>query len=232
MHCLTRPLTGTSPVSVRLTPKTTRSGSFPIDRIDWDFGDGTPIKVVTRQGAEKDTTLIKNNEIANDLLDPRNYDVVHTYNRTTEQYPIFYPSLTAYSANTSIYDSCSIPIGPINLPKTDKQIDLIKVKNTLDGNFYTFSYENQCSFVTTATGVQNIFIPTTYNIPQNPIRDSFGEVLTFLGNDGSDYPPLLPQTCEAGEQFITFTYLISEYVVPELPELAITQEDGGYIVVP
>lgn len=232
MHCLTRPLTGTSPVNIRLTPKTTRAGSFPIDRIDWDFGDGTPIKVVTRQGAEKDSTLIRNNEIANDFLDPRNYDVTHTYNRTAEQYPIFYPSLTAYSANTGIYDACSIPIGPISLPKTNRQVDLLKVKNTLNGNFYTFSYENQCSFVTTATGVQNIFIPTTFSIPPNPIRDSFGEILTFLGNDGSDYPPLLPQTCEAGEAFITFTYLISEYVVPELPEVAITQEDGGYIVVP
>jgi hypothetical protein len=232
ISCVTRPLTGTSPHKVRLSPKTTKAGSFPIDRIDWDFGDGSSIKVVTRQGAAADLTLIKNNEFANDLLDPRNYDIDHTYNRTAEQYSIFYPSITAYSANTGTYDSCSIPIGPVLLPKTDKQVSLLKAKNTLNGTLYALSYGNQCSFVTTNTSVQNVFIPTTFNFPLNPVRDGFGATITYLGNNGSDYPPLLPQTCAAGQEFVTFYYLISETVIETLPEIAITQEDGSYIVVP
>lgn len=238
MYSVTRPITGISPHTVQLTPRTTKCGSFPIDRIDWDFGDGSPIKTVVRYGGNTTDTELVNNEIYSaDVLDPRNFDVIHTYNRSADTYPVYYPSLTAYSANTGSSDSCSITIGPIDLPDANSQIDIIKIKNTLEGALYTISYDNKCTFVTNVTGVKNIAQPA-YTVPQNNLRDSYGQIVIYFGNNGGTYPPYTPPTCAGYETIIPVYALVMEENTDidtstlNLSALsAIMQESDRYILV-
>jgi hypothetical protein len=243
MYCVTRPIFGESPFTVQLTPRSSICGSFPIDRIDWDFNDGSPVKIVTRQGAGRDTSLIRNNIFVEDLNDPRNYDVIHTYTRASDQYAIFYPSITAYSANTGTQDSCCITIGPITLSENNQQTNILKTYNTDNGLIYAFNYNETCSFLTTNKNIKNIEQPKI-NLPQTTVRDSFGSLTRYDGNNGEQYPPYIKQVC-FGEPGITFTYLLvepgiwveSDQLIPSQStytgELtALVQENDGFIIVP
>lgn len=236
LYSVTRPIAGQAPFTVQLTPRGTTCGSFPIDRIDWDLGDGTPIKTVTRQGSANSSDFIYNDIFSNDILDPRNYDITHTYYRSADQYPVFYPSITAYSANTGSWDACSTTIGPIDLVDSADGLQILKVKNTMHGTLYALDIENSCSFVTAATGVSNITAPETYNVPPNKIRDTYYEPVIYQGNLGTDYPPIITQSCE-GYEFIKPLYglIVEEEPLPlttPLEELsAITQENDSYIIV-
>lgn len=197
LHCVTQPLTGVSPYTVQLTPRATKTGSFPIDRIDWDFGDGSPIKTIVRQGDNlNDPKLIYNDVFNADRYDPRNFDVLHTYTRDINIYSSFYPSITAYSANTSTSDSCSTLVGPILLPNVGiNNINFVKTKNATNGILYTAIYDNTCTFFATVTGERETpsFISPTY--PTNRLQNSAGLPITNIGNYGFGYPPTIPSTC-------------------------------------
>ena len=103
-----------SPYKVTLSPKNIQSGSFPIERIDWDLGDGTPIKTVYRWSDRKDDGFVYTNTYQDDYRDPRNYDLTHTYytdpNSVTST---FYPSLTCYTSSTAASDCVKNVVGPI-----------------------------------------------------------------------------------------------------------------------
>jgi hypothetical protein len=132
---------GFSPLTIEFTPRSTKPGSFPIERIDWDFGDGTPLVTISRHTTlTGDSNIIFTiNPTVKDLEDPRNYNVRHTYTRSTFTDPrTFYPSITAYSAVTDAHSSCSREIGPIGL-KAKPQKDIIKT------NFY--GVNNNATFV-------------------------------------------------------------------------------------
>jgi hypothetical protein len=236
LYSITRPIVGTAPLTVQLTPRTTICGSFPIDRIDWDLGDGTPIKTITRQGTPLDPSFINNNVFIGDSLDPRNYDIIHTYNRSIDQYSIFYPSITAYSANTGSYDACSTTIGPVELAGPNEDVSILKVKNSLQGTLYTLDIDDTCTFVTTTTGTINKPVPITFKLPPNKIRDSIYDVVIYQGNIGIGYPPPVEQSC-AGYEFIRPLYglVVEEETKPLTTPLsalsAITQENDAYILV-
>ena len=215
MYSVTRSITGYTPFTVRLTPRTTRCGSFPIDRIDWNFGDGSPIKTITRFAPPSGDDII-----VNDILDPipfpddpndvRNFDVLHTYVVNKNTYPIFYPSLTCYSANTNTSDSCCITIGPIALSSRPVETHLLKARNTLKGNIYTLNVGKNIAFTTTTLTTSQT-AAAIYNIPTTNLRDSYGKfnLGEYTGNPGTNYPPKYTVTCGARQDELT-TFIATE----------------------
>lgn len=111
------PTSGISPYTVRLTPRYIRCGSFPIEKIVWDLGDGSPLLVQRRITPNTDPKFVYTNVFVTDWKDPRNYDIVHTYNRTSRSQFSFYPSITAYASSTGTSDCAAIVIGPLRLPE-------------------------------------------------------------------------------------------------------------------
>jgi hypothetical protein len=180
---------GSSPHTVRLSPKNCKPGSFPIDRIDWDFGDGSPIKTITRYSTLTGTDIINTGLFFDDLKDVRNIDVVHTYYRNRDMYPVFYPSLTCYSANTNTSDACCITIGPISLTPASQNVHIVKGRNTLKGNIYaiTNTDSNNISLVTTnsSAAITTTVLPT---IPPLIIRDGRELTQTFFGHENREDP--------------------------------------------
>jgi len=192
--------TGTSPFTVQLSPRNCKTGSFPIDRIDWDFGDGSPIKTITRYAPplETDTSIINTGYFISDLDDVRNFNVLHTYTRNKDTYPIFYPSLTCYSASTNSHDSCSLTIGPINFEPPITDIHLLKVRNTLKGNIYSFDVNRNVSLMTSNSFI-NTLIPT-FTTPHNKIRNSKSLTQNYFGYNGDNF--IQPYTPDCNLQVI------------------------------
>ena len=186
MYCVTPPpLTAINQITVRLTPRTTITGSFPIDKIVWDLGDGTPLKTVTRYSTPVDSSLTLTNIFSSDPLDVRNYDVVHTYYRNSKNiYPVFYPSLTCYSANTNTSDSCCLTIGPITLSSTPSVTHLLKTKNTISGNMFVFGINDNISFTTNAVLTASTVLPVS-NIPPSTLKSSLSSTVLYTGNSGN-----------------------------------------------
>lgn len=186
LYSVTQPTTGYAPFSVRLTARTTTPGSFPVDRILWDFGDGSERLLVSRYYNEPNSNLIFTNVLSSDSQDPRNYDVLHTYTRECDTYPVFYPSITAYSSSTNSIDTCSLTIGPVLLSTTDAQFHILKGRNTPYGNLYSAEIDKNLTFVATQSATERVYtlIPT---IPPNPIRNSFGQPILSFGNSGTNY---------------------------------------------
>jgi len=215
MYSMTRPITGYTPYTVRLTPRTTLCGSFPIDRIDWDFGDGSPIKTITRYAPTYDDPTIISNVLEglafpDDRDDVRNFDVLHTYTVNNNTYPVFYPSLTCYSASTNTSDSCCITIGPITLSSQPLETHLLKARNTLKGNIYAFNVGENIAFTTTTlTTAQTT--PVIYNIPTTKLRDTYDRFIIgeYNGNPGIGYPPEYTITCGARSEELT-TFIATE----------------------
>jgi hypothetical protein len=237
LHSVTQPPLGNSGIAIQLSPQATKCGSFPIDRIDWDFGDGSPIKTVTRQGNNlADVELFNNNIFSGDPLDPRNFDALHTYNRSADMYTMFYPSITAFSANTGTFDSCSTTVGPISLPAvTPNEVKLVKSKNTVNGVLYSIEYNNTCSFVTNVPGVQNITIPVSTG-PQNRLENSYNLPILYFGNNGLGYVLYIDANCNSMVLLVPeISVLLKEENLTTIGDLsalsAIMQESNDYILV-
>jgi hypothetical protein len=125
--------TNTSPMAVRLSPKVI-SGSFPIQKIVWDLGDGSPLLTQVRGQTKLHDPFVFSNLLSADYEDPRNYDIVHTYTRTVSSGATFYPSITAYSSNTNSSDCVAAMVGPIQLPFTNgTEITLLQNELTEHG---------------------------------------------------------------------------------------------------
>tara|TARA_R110000765_G_scaffold168497_1_gene273541 strand:+ start:7751 stop:12004 length:4254 start_codon:yes stop_codon:yes gene_type:complete len=108
-------VSGSSPLTVdfTLSPYTT-AGSFPICRIDWDFGDDTEILTLSRYNSSAYTAYESN--AAYEASDPRNVIVSHEYNRTlTTISSIYVASVSVYACNTNTVATTSMEIGPIAL---------------------------------------------------------------------------------------------------------------------
>jgi hypothetical protein len=202
---------GISPYTVILSPFGSKPGSFPIDRIDWDLGDGSPIKTVTRFTAPTDPKFIFTNKFSNDIRDVRNYDLEHTYYRTKDSYSVFYPSITCYSANTNTPDSCSTTVGPILLPDRPDET-LIKIRNTLDGNLYVFDSNHYVTFLTNSV----LLTSTSKKITEPPNRLVDTSNLTFDSTNytGEDYPPPFVLACRDTIPGFTETFITTEDSAP------------------
>jgi hypothetical protein len=207
--------TGTSPFTVQLSPRNCKTGSFPIDRIDWDFGDGTPIKTITRYAPPLETdSVINTGYFISDLEDVRNFNVVHTYTRNKDAYPVFYPSLTCYSASTNSYDSCSITIGPISFEPSITDIHLLKTRNTLKGNIYTFDINRNISLMTSNSFIDTLIPSTT--TPFNKIRDSRFLFQSYYGYDGNSFPQPYTPDCNLQFTVIPRDFISTEDSTPDI----------------
>lgn len=206
----TIPLTGYSPYTFKLSPKHTKTGSFPIDRIDWSPGDGTSIKTITRYVIPDEKFFTYNGTYFNDPADPRNYDFVYTITRNSSNYPVFYPSLTCYSACTNSSDACSIVVGPILLEPQSQNIKLLKTKNTTKGDFYGIEINNNLTLLTNLTNSQ----PLTHAAPTqptSPVKQLVEPVsIIYFGNTGENYPPLFTPSCTYTPSEPTLFYLTTE----------------------
>lgn len=189
-HCITESITGVTPITVAFTLSTCIPGSFPIDHIDIDFGDKTKILTLTRYTSNND----KNVQLAtplffpNDPDDIRNCIVVHTYTRNEETYPVFYPSLTCYSACTNTTDACCIMIGPISFPTlSSTQTSLLKVRNTPTNNLYIFNTNDNLAFLTTAKlTAQKVKVEPNYP-PAKFNNTYYSQTTMYKGNSGEGY---------------------------------------------
>lgn len=108
------PMNLIGPVTARFSSKTTASGSFPIEKLAWDFGDGSPIVSQIRHKpiVEEDSSFISNNTFVNDINDPRNFDVTHTYILNDTLKDTFTVSVTAFAANTGTKSVASLTFPP------------------------------------------------------------------------------------------------------------------------
>lgn len=128
------PVENTSPYTVQLTPRFIKSGSFPIEKIVWDLGDGSPLLTQRRFALNTNSPFVYNYQFEVDEHDPRNYDVIHTYYKTSRSQYSFYPSITAYASSTGTQDCAAIHIGPISLSETETEnINLIQCELTDHG---------------------------------------------------------------------------------------------------
>lgn len=121
------------PLTVTITPRYTRAGSFPIEKIVWDFGDGSPL--VTRRRWDKNTVspFLSTGALSADLIDPRNFDVTHTYTKQNTTQFSFYPSITAYASSTGTTDVCSITIGPVRAEPLVEDFTILHTDLNEDG---------------------------------------------------------------------------------------------------
>jgi hypothetical protein len=204
IYSVTRPLTGFSPYTARFTPRATKTGSFNIEQIDWDFGDGSPVKIITRRNVLEDPNLIFNNTYTEDIEDPRNYDVVHTFTRNIDQFPVYYPSLTAYASNTHTPAAASTTFGPILLSAANEDVRLIKTTNTESGIVYSLNYRDSVTFVSTTTAQsKNLYITE----PPNKVTDLYGQEITFVSNAGTNYIDFPQVQCPPKQQQTSITVL-------------------------
>lgn len=123
-----QPENKSSPMTVRLSPRDTICGSFPIEKIVWDLGDGSPLLTQRRwsntvespfvYAGIVDTTDSESLPLSADYQDPRNYDVIHTYTKTADSGFCFYPSITAYASSTNSFDCAAAMVGPLKMANT------------------------------------------------------------------------------------------------------------------
>jgi hypothetical protein len=106
-----------SPLSATLTARFTKCGSFPIEKIVWDLGDGSPQLIQRRWSVNASDPFVYTGVFSSDPNDPRNYDVKHIYTINKNTGFSFYPSITAYASSTSTTDCASTTVGPIK-PQT------------------------------------------------------------------------------------------------------------------
>lgn len=119
-----------SPLTVRLTPRFTKAGSFPIERIVWDMGDGSPL--ITRRRWEKDITkpFVYTGALSGDYKDPRNFDIIYTYRKNKQEVFSFYPSITAYASSTDSSDVAATTVGPMfGEDGNSSELKLIQTEN-------------------------------------------------------------------------------------------------------
>lgn len=222
LQCLTSPLTGVSPYTVTLSPRSSIPGSFPIDRIDWDFNDGTPIKTVTRYTSPDSSIFTFTNTFFNDQKDPRNYDAVYSYVRKNN-YSVFYPSITCYSSNTFTKNSCSLTIGPILLPEFTGNLEIVKQRNTENGILYAGLVNTKLFFA-----IQNNNLsaaPIAIKIPQNNLVNNYNLPNFYYGNPGLGYPVQFNPRPFYVPPSVDFNYIILEEDEPRYPEPILTESN-------
>lgn len=112
----TTQLSGNSPLTIYVaTENKLSSGSFPISRIDWDFGDGTSIESFSKIISTEYVNYYNLSTFA-DLSDPRNLVIPHTYTRTNiTQNDTYLITMSAYACNTDSVFITSLSVGPIGL---------------------------------------------------------------------------------------------------------------------
>ena len=146
-----------TPLTVTLSPRDTICGSFPIEKIVWDLGDGSPLLVQRRWSNTLEEPFIFSGAVSNDYQDPRNYDIIHTYTRSVGSKTSFYPSITAYASSTNSSDSAAAVVGPLLLPKSPKRtFTLLQNELTDDGKVFIGQIGDNVSLWRAETKVSDV----------------------------------------------------------------------------
>lgn len=122
-----------SPLTVTLSPRNIISGSFPIEKIVWDLGDGSPLLTQRRWSPTLEAPFVYSGILSEDWEDPRNYDIVYTYRKTPTSSFMYYPSLTAYASSTGTLDSAAATVGPLKYADSSIKFDLLQTELTDNG---------------------------------------------------------------------------------------------------
>ena len=103
-----------------------------------------------------DTIFTYNSAYPDDVNDPRNYNLTHTF-KSTQTTNVFYPSITAYSLNTGSYDDANMIIGPLTYPMlenntssaslTSLPIHLLKVRSSGNNVVYSMQIDENIAFL-------------------------------------------------------------------------------------
>lgn len=168
------------------------SGSFPIQRIVWDFNDSSELLTVDRFGVASltaNSNIIYNGSFSDDIYDPRNYNVKHVY--LSDLKSVYYPSITAYSCNTDTSDCCSTVIGPLS--SIDLDFNVINSRCVNNELLIVSEYNNTvCMHTLNISSVSSVSsLSDTSNIPPNPIKNYPNKISTSRGNNGSGFAELL-----------------------------------------
>lgn len=132
-----------SPITVKLSPSKIICGSFPIEKIVWDLGDGSPLLVQRRWSNTLEQPFVYSGSLSADPLDPRNYDIIHTYVKTSTTGFSFYPSITAYASSTGSWDCASGIVGPLKLNRAvEGKVSLIQTELTEHGKVLIGQVDN------------------------------------------------------------------------------------------
>jgi len=153
-------LTGIAPYTVEISAHNTQSGSFPIERIDWDFYNDGNIKTVSRYETPDTTFFTKITALSGG--DPRNYAARIEF----KDLGVFYPSITAYSSSTGTSDACCAMVGPIVPAPYDTDTVLKVVKSAKD--LLAVDIGDSLVLFSTA-GNTNSYTPTL-KAPPSPVR--------------------------------------------------------------
>lgn len=120
-------ITGDTTALVYFMASSIIAGSFPIGRMDWDFGDGD-VQIVTRypltEKTNQNINIYNGSFYVNDQNDPRNMVIPHIYNNSSLTNQTYNISVSAYACNTNtmIYCSGGELVGPIT-PAIEQRVD-------------------------------------------------------------------------------------------------------------
>lgn len=117
----TTTIAGSSPLTIYFNTSCTLAGSFPICRLDFDFGDGSTIQTITRIPAVTSimdgvsSVALTSLNYSHYVADPRNYVARHTYSTNSYSTTSFTVSMSAYACNTNTVDVVTLSnvVGPV-----------------------------------------------------------------------------------------------------------------------
>lgn len=202
LYCTLQSTTTSTPASAYLCTDGCVCGSYPLQRIVWDFDDGSDMFVVDRFNINTLTAanIVFNNSFPNDINDPRNYTIIHEYNSTEKL--TFYPSISVYSCNTNTSDACSTVFGP--LIKKDLDINVVDAR-CFNNNLFLVSVYNDTTCLhkvnlNSVSATNNNTELLSYK-PTNTIKNYPGKIVNTLGNDGQGFIELLKNKIQRYEHF-------------------------------
>lgn len=140
------PSTKMFPVSAEFTAKYTKCGSFPIEKIVWDMGDGSPLLEQSRHAINTDinSEFKENGDTTSFAInDPRFFNVHHVFKARPDKKINFTVSLTAYAANTNTFSIASLQFDSLQFPVFNPtNFKILQTEFTDTGKIYLGEVEN------------------------------------------------------------------------------------------
>lgn len=210
------PNSGFSPFTATFQFSGSRSGAFPIQSLLLDFGDGSPIVSINRQLS---SSLFENkSRFPNDLKDPRNFEVSHTYQiQSLFDSGTFYPTLSVIEMGTNNKSLISNIVGPIKLPPiNDKEYSVIKTQKKGNLTYITLVDNNNKALFNAIDNRPGI-IPSPQIIQRstnNPLSPS--TTVATSGNSGYDMDWLKVIYGELDSSTINFLNYVSHLNAQEI----------------
>jgi PKD repeat protein len=129
-------VSGQSPLTAYFMASSIIAGSFPICKIDWDFGDGTTERITRiplTQETSQGISVVNIAAYSYDLDDPRNIVVPHIYVNQTQIPQTYSINISAYACNTNSALYCA----RANLVQVSPEVvvDVSETKNLIGSRF-------------------------------------------------------------------------------------------------